>query len=147
MQPSTSLKEFEGSKIPIYAILPHMQGENEITLQDIETSDVEKMVGYEKIRNTCCIDKTSSAGFSEAINSMYRWYQESGLCYVYLADVPSDTADPQIMIQSPEFSMNRWFTGGWTLQELIAPSVVIFLDQGWRRIGTAPTHRLHSLSF
>jgi hypothetical protein len=35
------------------------------------------------------IDKTSSAELSEAINSMFRWYQEAEVCYAYLADVPT----------------------------------------------------------
>jgi hypothetical protein len=40
--------------------------------------------------DTCAIDKTSSAELQEAINSMYRWYEQSRLCYVYLDDVPAD---------------------------------------------------------
>ncbi|KAI9782388.1 MAG: hypothetical protein M1839_005261 [Geoglossum umbratile] len=76
--------------------------------------------------DTCCIDKTSSAELSEAINSMYRWYQEADVCYGYLADVPSKAV----------FSGSRWFTRGWTLQELIAPSTVIFLDEEWKELGT-----------
>jgi hypothetical protein len=76
--------------------------------------------------DTCCIDKTSSAELSEAINSMYHWYQEAEVCYAYLADAPSRS----------EFRDSRWFTRGWTLQELIAPSVVVFLDENWRQLGT-----------
>jgi hypothetical protein len=107
---------------------------------------------YEKVRNTCdiaaahgfnyvwidtcCIDKTSSAELSEAINSMYRWYQDSGVCYAYLADVPLNAVDHRTGAISPEFSKSRWFTRGWTLQELIAPSTVIILDQKWQEIGT-----------
>lgn len=145
------LEEF-GSDIPLYAILSHTWGEHEITFQDIESIDVEKMAEYEKIRNTCsvaathgfnyvwidtcCIDKTSSAELSEAINSMYRWYQESSVCYAYLADVPPNTIDHQTLVIGPKFSESKWFTRGWTLQELIAPSTVIFLDQEWQEIGT-----------
>jgi hypothetical protein len=40
--------------------------------------------------DTCCIDRSSSAELSEAINSMFRWYQGSEACLVYLADVPSE---------------------------------------------------------
>src|SRR2546421_7862846 len=86
--------------------------------------------------NTCCIDKTSSAELSEAINSMYRWYQGSMVCYAYLAGVPPKALDPQNGIERSEFSRSRWFTRGWTLQELIAPPMVIFLDQEWQEIGT-----------
>src|SRR5580700_5948612 len=146
------LEEFGGDKIPIYAILSHTWGESEITFQDIQGDNAEKKVEYEKIRNTCnmaaahgfdyvwidtcCIDKTSSAELSEAINSMYRWYQDSGVCYAYLADVPPNAVDHRTGAISPEFSKSRWFTRGWTLQELIAPSTVIFLDQKWQEIGT-----------
>ena len=38
----------------------------------------------------CCIDKSSSAELSEAINSMFRWYQRAEVCFVYLADLPRD---------------------------------------------------------
>jgi ankyrin repeat protein len=148
------LEEFRGNKIPLYAILSHTwdEKEKEITFQDIEGHDAEKKVEYEKVRNTCdmaaahgfdyvwidtcCIDKTSSAELSEAINSMYRWYQDSGVCYVYLADVPPNAVDHRTRAIGPEFSKARWFTRGWTLQELIAPSTVIFLDQKWQEIGT-----------
>jgi len=135
------LEEFGSNEIPLYAILSHTWGESEITFQDIEGDEAEKKVEYEKIRNicdvaaahgfdyvwidTCCIDKTSSAELSEAINSMYRWYQDSGVCCAYLADVPPNA-----------FSKSKWFTRGWTLQELIAPSTVINLDQKWQEIGT-----------
>jgi hypothetical protein len=148
------LEEFGGKEIPLYAILSHTWGENEITFQDIEGGDAEKKAGYDKVKNTCakaaddgfdyvwidtcCIDKTSSAELSEGINSMYRLYQESGLCYAYLADVPSNATgvDHQTRAISPKLSKSRWFTRGWTLQELIAPSIVIFLDQKWQEIDT-----------
>ncbi|KUJ07713.1 uncharacterized protein LY89DRAFT_691451 [Mollisia scopiformis] len=68
---------------------------------------------------------------------MYRWYEESAICYAYLADVPSDDD-----LQAPEsaFSKSRWFSRDWTLQELIAPSQVIFFSNNWKEIG-----RLRSL--
>jgi hypothetical protein len=98
------LEEFGGREIPHYAILSHTWGKGEVTLQDIGTNKAEKLPGYKKVLNacsvtakdgfeyiwidTCCIDKTSSAELSEALNSMYRWYQEAEECYAYLADVP-----------------------------------------------------------
>lgn len=98
--------------------------------------------GYKKITNTCelalsdgleyvwvdtcCIDKSSSAELTEAINSMYRWYQEAKICYVYLADKLGETP----------LSDCRWFTRGWTLQELIAPATMSFFDKSWNSIGT-----------
>ena len=152
------LKDVVDNRIPRYAILSHTWGEKEITFRDMQLDVAEKMVGYEKVKNTCsvaaacgfeyvwidtcCIDKTSSAELSEAINSMYRWYQGANVCYAYLADVPSNTGNnPGIdysrssLIRS-NFLKSKWFTRGWTLQELIAPSTVIFLDEKWQIIGT-----------
>jgi hypothetical protein len=143
------LEEFAGDSIPLYAILSHRWGNEEITLKDIANIGAGYGAGYRKIRracataakhglqyiwvDTCCIDKTSSAELSEAINSMYRWYQESVVCYAYLADVPSG-ADPECL-------ESEWFNRGWTLQELIAPPTVIFFDQSWHEIGTKSTLR------
>ena len=143
------LEEFGGNKIPLYAILSHTWGEREITFQDIAGNDAEKRVEYEKVRktcdmaaahgfdyvwiDTCCIDKTSSAELSEAINSMYRWYQDSGVCYVYLADVPPNTVDHRTGAIGLKFSESRWFTRGWTLQELLAPLNLVFSAQDWGR--------------
>jgi len=83
--------------------------------------------------DTCCIDKTSSSELSEAINSMFRWYQNASICYAYLADVPCDLARP---IQIAALQPSRWFARGWTLQELLAPREVVFFDKGWDRIGS-----------
>jgi hypothetical protein len=99
--------------------------------------------GYKKIRfcgeqakrdglrcfwvDTCCIDKSSSAELQEAINSMFRWYRDAAKCYVYLADVSTPIFDVKDMSVQPweaVFRKSRWFTRGWTLQELIAPSYV-----------------------
>ncbi|KAI0641785.1 HET-domain-containing protein [Trametes meyenii] len=78
--------------------------------------------------DTCCINKDSSAELSEAINSMFVWYAEATVCYAYLYDVTDD--DHPSAFQS-SFRKSKWFTRGWTLQELIAPKVVIFLSQTW----------------
>ncbi|KAH8890147.1 HET-domain-containing protein [Thozetella sp. PMI_491] len=99
-----------------------------------QAANLARQLGYEYVWiDTCCIDKTSSVELSEAINSMYRWYAESDLCCAYLADVPpldhkshwdSDSA----------FRRSRWFTRGWTLQELIAPAQVSFFAKDWSKI-------------
>ncbi|KAE8131019.1 ankyrin repeat-containing domain protein [Aspergillus pseudotamarii] len=123
-----------------YAILSHTWGPDEVTLQNINEPVVKSWKGYKKIEeccsmahemgyeyvwiDTCCIDKTSSAELSEAINSMFVWYQEARVCYAYLYDVPSTP-----------FEESRWFTRGWTLQELIAPQVVIFFNRDWEQLG------------
>src|SRR5438045_3678727 len=100
-----SLIEFIGDKIPQYAILSHTWGADgeEVAIKDlIEGTDMSKP-GYQKIRfcgeqaatdgleyfwvDICCIDKSSSAELSEAINSIFRWYRDASKCYVYLSDV------------------------------------------------------------
>ena len=78
--------------------------------------------------DTCCIDKTSSAELSEAINSMFTWYRMASICYAYLHDV-SIRDDP--FEADSSFRRSKWFTRGWTLQELIAPRDVIFLSREW----------------
>lgn len=93
--------------------------------------------------DTCCIDKSSSAELSEAINSMYRWYENAAVCYAFLQDVPDNTilnirfpcekSDADRIRTSP-FGCSRWFTRGWTLQELIAPRVVRFFNREWQYI-------------
>ncbi|KAF2191875.1 hypothetical protein K469DRAFT_344388 [Zopfia rhizophila CBS 207.26] len=139
------IKEFRDDNIPQYAILSHTWAEEEVTFQDMEGTRAANKKGYKKVKNycsiarangfeyiwidTCCIDKTSSAELSEALNSMYRWYEEAEECYAYLTDVPRGTG------AGDEFRKSKWFTRGWTLQELIAPSSVIFLDSEWQKIG------------
>jgi ankyrin repeat protein len=138
------LTQFDDECIPPYAILSHTWGldADEVTFEDLTNGTGKNKPGYKKIRycaeqaklddlqyfwiDTCCIDKRSSTELSEAINSMYRWYQNANVCYAYLADVPSKI----------EFSSSRWFARGWTLQELLAPSELIFFDEEWKRLGT-----------
>ncbi|EXF76462.1 hypothetical protein CFIO01_10108 [Colletotrichum fioriniae PJ7] len=90
--------------------------------------------------STCCIDKSSSAELSEAINSMFLWYKESAVCFVFLSDLPAS----ERLVEKVEttsvfpyaqktFAACRWFTRGWTLQELIAPSEVEFFDSQWKQ--------------
>ena len=86
--------------------------------------------------DTCCIDKRSSAELSEPINSMYRWYEKAKICYVYLHDVPGSSfptaSDKE---RYPDFNgWPEWFSRGWTLQELIAPSEVEFFNKDWQSI-------------
>ncbi|KAJ4224929.1 hypothetical protein NW757_014308 [Fusarium falciforme] len=83
--------------------------------------------------DTFCIDKASSAELSEAINSMYKWYGDSNICYVYLCDVHPE--DGSYGGPGRAFRESRWFTRGWTLQELLAPPLVEFFDSSWRSIG------------
>ena len=145
------LSIFDGRDIPPYAILSHTWGNEEVTFQDmglpIPLSVVQRK-GFQKISracgralddgfvyiwiDTCCIDKSSSAELTEAINSMYNWYQRARICYAYLVDVSK--AD-SLVPEHPELQASRWFTRGWTLQELLAPSNVIFLASDWTEYG------------
>ncbi|KAH8665196.1 heterokaryon incompatibility protein-domain-containing protein [Tricladium varicosporioides] len=101
--------------------------------------DIKQKLGYQKIIgcceqakrdglnyvwiDTCCIDKTSSAELSEAINSMFEWYKSSKICYVYLSDVSTTMVDSD---GSSAIRNSRWFTRGWTLQEFLAPNNLAF---------------------
>jgi hypothetical protein len=148
-------REFIDTERPPYVILSHTWGAEEVTLQQLQldTSAQIRKEGYLKIQNfalqgkangfewgwvdTCCIDKTSSAELSEAINSMYRWYAEADSCYTYLSDVSSsDSEGPQEPALEKQFAVSRWFTRGWTLQELLAPLHVVFYLRGWTVYGT-----------
>ncbi|KAI6107115.1 heterokaryon incompatibility protein-domain-containing protein [Pisolithus croceorrhizus] len=97
--------------------------------------------------DTCCINKESSAELSEALNSMFRWYEDSERCYVFLHDLDAKIL-PTISNSEmfPDSSgWPRWFSRGWTLQELVAPSVVHFFNKDWRFIGDKK-HRAQTIS-
>lgn len=65
---------------------------------------------------------------------MYKYYKNSEICYAYLSDVPSwDQDDPSRFEES--FKMSRWYTRGWTLQELLAPRHIEFYANNWQLIG------------
>lgn len=97
-----------------------------------------KRDGYKYIWiDTCCIDKSSSAELSESINSMFKWYEWAGVCYAYLSDVHlqvqfSSDSNALPDISSEDFRASRWFTRGWTLQQLIAPKEVHFYAHDWQ---------------
>lgn len=145
---------FLGGNVPKYAILSHTWGAEEASLQQW-TSRVTRLrrmrsPGFAKIRAACrqasrdglhymwadtvCIDKSSSAELSEAINSMYVWYEKASVCYVFLADVVARPQGDKDMLDLVRQS--RWFTRGWTLQELLAPRAVVFYSKEWTQIGT-----------
>ena len=143
--------------IPLYAILSHTWGdeEQEVSFQDITESTGRDKSGYRKIRfcgeqaavnglqhfwvDTCCINKPNHTELSEAINSMFRWYQNATKCYVYLSDVSKIPAteddEPLRSAWKSDFRKSKWFTRGWTLQELLAPSSVEFFAWDGQRLG------------
>ncbi|KAK0378380.1 HET domain-containing protein [Colletotrichum limetticola] len=156
-------------------------GNDEATFQELGCPDHTKKRGYTKINglcclaakngfervwiDTCCIDKTSSAALSKAINSMYRWYKEASICYAYLSDVlpekcpayiedgkphkdldrdddewssgePDDYEYPEPFVN--HFGSSRWFTRGLTLQELLAPKNIYFFNAAWKNLAHVP---------
>ncbi|KAF1735623.1 Vegetative incompatibility protein HET-E-1 [Beauveria bassiana] len=62
---------------------------------------------------------------------MFRWYRDAERCYVYMADVSHASAsnEQEIAPWRTPFQNSRWFSRGWTLQELIAPKVVEFYSK------------------
>jgi hypothetical protein len=157
------------SRIPPYAILSHTwQATNEeLTFQDIRDStrrselDKKKM-SYKKLQfcgdqakkdqlkyfwvDSCCIDKSSSAELSESINSMFRWYRNAAKCYVYLSDVSTQKATPTMTSQivgHARLRHSRWFSRGWTLQELLAPQALEFFSKEGESLGDRKALELH----
>ena len=150
------LQEFPEGGIPEYAIVSHTWEAGEVSFalyQDPERRQAAP--GWTKIRqccdlalfnghawlwiDTCCIDKRSSAELTEAINSMFAWYERASCCFVYLCDV--DGEQVSTVAERECFRKSRWFTRGWTLQELLAPVDVVFLNCRFEMLGTKRTLR------
>ena len=142
------LEDFRGEPPPRYAILSHTWGDDEVVYEDMRSPiapAIESKAGWAKITgacatarrddhpyiwiDTCCIDKSSSAELTEAINSMYKWYEKAAVCYAYLEDMQPTRG------RTPSLAKCRWFTRGWTLQELLAPKVVELFAANWSLIG------------
>ncbi|KAL7919399.1 hypothetical protein ACQKWADRAFT_322996 [Trichoderma austrokoningii] len=160
-----AIEEFSDFCVPRYAILSHTWGPDseEISFRDVEEGNIEKPgTGALKFQgccrqavkdgldyawiDTCCIDKTNLVELSEAINSMFRWYQQAAVCYAFLSDVPSNDSPQE---KGSMFQKSRWFQRGWTLQELVAPKILRFygpitsagtsntnMAQEWHLLGT-----------
>ena len=150
-----SLTEDFVEDVPTYAILSHTWGAEEVTFQELMDGSGKHKAGYKKIRfcgeqarrdglqyfwvDTCCIDKANSTELAKSINSMFRWYRNAVTCYVYLSDVSRPSYDTDKSNQLPwelAFRKCKWFTRGWTLQELIAPTIVVFFSEDWEHLGT-----------
>lgn len=130
---------------------PHTWNDEEVTfneIQDPTSSKAASNARWAKIHgacakasrdgygymwmDTCCIDKSSSSELSEAVNSMFLWYQKADICYTYL----NVKARVRTNRWTLSFQAARWFSRGWTLQELLAPSQVRLLAGDWSDIGT-----------
>ena len=141
------------SNIPPYAILSHTWAEDdeEVNFRDLTIGPRRTKSGYKKLRfcaerasrdglqhfwvDTCCIDKANNTELSEAINSMFRWYQKADKCYVYLSDISTGDHSQANTSWEEAFRQSRWFRRGWTLQELIAPASVEFFCSNGNRLG------------
>jgi hypothetical protein len=167
------MEEYSEADAPPYVIMSHTWGKDEVTFQEWNSLNREhlstlKPGGFLKIKrccevvllgemnaaeatvnhcwiDTCCIDKTSSSELSEAINRMFRWYEKSVACFVYLSDVSLLTIEDldtyissnshNKLYEIEEFAYSRWWTRGWTLQELIAPDNLYFFNASWQELG------------
>ncbi|EDO03054.1 hypothetical protein SS1G_05532 [Sclerotinia sclerotiorum 1980 UF-70] len=150
------------NNIPPYAILSHTWGsdEQEVNFEDINSGNGKEKTGYEKLQfcgkqaaydnidyfwvDTCCIKKTSDSELTESLNSMFRWYGKARKCYVYLSDVEvvqNGVEQPQSVWEG-RFRASRWFTRGWTLQELLAPISIEFFSRDCCRIGDRESLKL-----
>jgi len=144
--------EFVGSDLPEYGILSHTwEPTGEATFEGARAGLLLSGTsqGIQKVRkacelaqgdnleycwiDTCCIDKSSSSELTEAINSMFQWYASARVCYAFLSDLRSDQSIDAL-------TECRWFTRGWTLQELIAPRTLRFYDESWTLRGTKVDH-------
>jgi tetratricopeptide (TPR) repeat protein len=152
---SFRLETFSEEQAPPYTILSHTwstESDNEVKLQDIRDGTFTNKPGYQKLLfcskqskqdgllycwiDSCCIDQTNHVELSKAINSMFRWYQKAVKCYVYLLDVSRYTPDGKSHSGwESAFYNSRWFTRGWTLQELLAPKIVEFYSLDEIRLG------------
>ncbi|KAI1196756.1 kinase-like domain-containing protein [Nemania serpens] len=152
--------EFIGDSLPPYTILSHTWGPEEVTYYDLRNGGLATHADFFKLQalcdqtrrdgfeftwiDTCCIDRSSSAELSESLNSMYQWYSKAEVCYVHLSDVYNDEGEEidrtrafyHSRLHHSSFHHSRWFTRSWTLPELLAPSLVVFFDASWNRIGT-----------
>jgi hypothetical protein len=152
---SFGLESFSENEAPPFAILSHTWNANpddEIKLQDVKDGTYATKIGSQKLLfcskqakhdglqyfwvDTCCIDQTNHVELTESINSMFRWYQKAAKCYVYLSDVSRHTEDGKSHVGwESAFRDSRWFTRGWTLQELLAPNIIDFYAQDGVKLG------------
>jgi len=148
------LEAFTTCPLGRYAILSHTWEDQELDFDTFRSGLGRQRKGFGKIQkccelaraegfsyawvDTCCIDKRSSTELSEAINSMNAWYAAAAVCYAYLADVACNVDDT-----FEQLVRSRWFTRGWTLQELLAPKIVNMYGEDWIPLGSRPELSCH----
>ncbi|KAH8650605.1 heterokaryon incompatibility protein-domain-containing protein [Tricladium varicosporioides] len=139
------LHEFYREAIPPYVILSHTWSTQEVTYDDLIYGRGPSRESWEKVLgccrkaaangydyawiDTCCIDKSSSAELSEAINSMYQWYRNADFCYVYLEDMS------QLLATRTEARLQQLCHKRSQFQ-LLAPPIVHIFDRSWKFIGS-----------
>jgi hypothetical protein len=165
-QPDGSLgltKALDPKEVPQFAILSHTwssEEDDEVSYQDFVGNTMSTKTGYQKLiflmarahsdgleyawLDTCCINRDSEAEVSETVRTMYQWYGKASKCYVYLSDLA-----PQYDISSEASATDlqaildcRWFQRGWTVQELLAPSIVEFYSVDGKYLGDKKDLRL-----
>ncbi|KIK46471.1 hypothetical protein CY34DRAFT_800323 [Suillus luteus UH-Slu-Lm8-n1] len=126
-----------------WAMLSHRWGSKEPLLHNVQIKGVYKMDpvgGTVKLQrfcevardagycwawsDTCCIDQSNNAEVSRSVNSMFDWYRDSALTIVYLSDVPPSS-------KTGALARCTWITRGWTVQEFLAPKIILFYQQDW----------------
>ncbi|KIW28440.1 uncharacterized protein PV07_08106 [Cladophialophora immunda] len=146
--------------VPAYAILSHTWGDDkdEVAFDDLKSESWKNKAGSAKIGfcgeqakkdklehfwvDTCCINKNNQNELSQAITMMFGWYRDAQKCYVYLSGVRAEengNTDSGQSTWEPNFRRSRWFTRGWTLQELLAPDNVEFFSEEGKFLGTKQT--------
>ncbi|KAG1888594.1 hypothetical protein F4604DRAFT_1569692 [Suillus subluteus] len=126
-----------------WVMLSHRWGEKELLLHDIQDKVVYELESVDSITklqsfceitrdagflwawmDTCCIDQKNNVELQKSVNSMFVWYHNSALTIVYLSDVlPSS--------RSCTLARSAWNKRGWTVQEFLAPKVILFYRQDW----------------
>ncbi|OAL56071.1 HET-domain-containing protein [Pyrenochaeta sp. DS3sAY3a] len=160
---------YEDDDVPAYAILSHTWQEGqEVTFDDLKNKTGNHKLGYAKIRfcaqqaqrdglryiwvDTCCINKADAVELQDAINSMFRWYRDAVRCYVFLSDVQGPEEESTVAASAraweQAFRSSRWFTRGWTLQELVAPRILGFFSRDWKQLGDRHElkHQIHEIT-
>lgn len=111
-----------------------LAADGEVTFEQMKRPEPDISSGWAKIQgtcqlalsrkieyawvDTCCIDKRSSAELSESINSMFSWYRQAKICFVYLVDYHLDRPSVEYLRRC------RWFWRGWTLQVYDEPGIL-----------------------
>ncbi|KAG2158177.1 uncharacterized protein EDB93DRAFT_1325352 [Suillus bovinus] len=126
-----------------YVMLSHRWEDEEPLLQDIQGEDIyelDPVGGTKKLQffcktardlgcnwawsDTCCIDKNTDVELQASVKSMFAWYRNSAFTVVYLSDVPP-------LSKPGALGKSVWNTRGWTVQEFLAPKVILFYQKDW----------------